>query len=101
MHQKMLLQGRVTHKAFAANVAGKGVGVSAVDTQVLIQLVFFPEGLATMGAFKRTETFPDEKVLQRCILKWKIKRDSQGETHNMFYDNLSEETHGKKSIDAI
>lgn len=42
---------------------------------MLIQLVFVPEGLATVGAFKRTETFPDEKVLQRCILRWERERE--------------------------
>lgn len=71
MHQQMFLQGGVTHEALAADVAGKGVGVPAMDPQVLIQLVFVPEGLATVGTFKRTETLPDEKVLQRCILACK------------------------------
>lgn len=71
MHQQMVLQGRVTHEALVANVAGKGVGVPTVDPQVLIQLVFVSEGLATVGAFKRTKTLPDEKVLQRCILACK------------------------------
>lgn len=70
----MVLQGRVTHEALAANVAGKGVGVPAVDSQMLIQFVFVPEGLATVSAFKRTETLPDEKVLQCCILKQKTER---------------------------
>lgn len=68
MHQQMVLQGRVAHEAFAADVAGEGVRIPAVDPQVLIQLVFVPEGLATVGAFKRTETLPDEKVLQRRVL---------------------------------
>lgn len=76
MDQQVVLQGRVAHEALAANVAGEGVGVPAVDPQVLIQLVFVPEGLATVGAFKRTETLPDEKVLQRCILRWKGERES-------------------------
>lgn len=67
----MVLQGQVTHKALAANVAGKGVGVPSVDPQMLIQFVFVPEGLATVGAFKRTETLPDEKMLQCCILRWR------------------------------
>lgn len=67
----MVLQGRVTHEALVANVAGKGVGVPTVDPQVLIQLVFVSEGLATVGTFKRTETLPDEKVLQCCILAYK------------------------------
>lgn len=70
VHQQMVLQGRVTHEAFAADVAGEGVRIPAVDPQVLIQLLFVPEGLATVGAFKRTETLPDEKVLQRCVLTW-------------------------------
>lgn len=65
----MVLQGRVTHEALAANVAGEGVGVPAMDPQMLIQFVFVPEGLSTVGAFKRTETLPDEKVLQRRVLK--------------------------------
>lgn len=68
VHQQMVLQGRVAHEAFAADVAGEGVRIPAVDPQVLIQLVFVPEGLATVGAFKRTETLPDEKVLQRRVL---------------------------------
>lgn len=50
-------------------MAGEGVGFPAVDPQVLVQLVFVPEGLAAVGAFKRTETFSDEKVLQRRVLK--------------------------------
>lgn len=101
MHQQMVLQGRVTHEALAANVAGKGVGVPAVDPQVLIQLVFFPEGLATVGAFKRTETLPDEKVLQRCILA--CKRDTEEpltENANRVFDvGLME--HGKWLRDAM
>lgn len=71
----MVLKGRVTHKALAANVARKGIGVPAMHPQVLIQLVFIPKGLATMGAFKRTETLPDEKVLQCCILRLKKERE--------------------------
>lgn len=71
----MVLQGRVTHEALAANVAGKRVRVAAVDPQVLIQLVFIPEGLAAVGAFKRTETLSDEKVLQRCVLTWETETD--------------------------
>jgi len=69
VHQQMVLQGRVTREALAANVAGKSVGVPAVDPQVLLQLVFVPEGLSTVGAFKRTETLPNEKVLQCRILE--------------------------------
>lgn len=69
VHQQMVLQGRVTHEGLAADVAGKGVGVPAVDPQVLVQLFFVPEGLSAVGAFKRTKTFPYEKVLQCCILQ--------------------------------
>lgn len=68
VHQQVVLQGGVAGEAFAAYVAGEGVGVSAVDPQVLVQLLLVPEGLAAVRAFERTETFPDEKVLQRCIL---------------------------------
>lgn len=68
VHQQMVLQGRVTDEALAADVAGKGVGVSAVHPQVLVQFVLVAEGLATVHAFKRTEALPDEKVLERCIL---------------------------------
>ena len=68
MNQQVVLQGRVTHEALAADVAGEGVGVPAVHPQVLVQLVFVPEGLATVRAFERTEALPDEKVLQCCIL---------------------------------
>lgn len=75
VHQQMVLQGRVIHETLAANVAGEGIGFPAVDTQVLIQLVFVPEGLATVGAFKRTETLSDEKVLQRRILRWRKERE--------------------------
>lgn len=64
----MVLQRGVAHEALVANVAGEGVGVPTVDPQVLIQLVFVSEGLATVGTFKRTESLPDEKVLQCCIL---------------------------------
>lgn len=46
VHQQVVLQSRVAHKAFATQVAGEGVGVTAVDPQVQIQLVFVPEGLA-------------------------------------------------------
>lgn len=60
MHQQMILQGRVTDEALAANVAGKGVGVSAVHPQVLVQFVLVSEGLATVHTFKRTEALPDE-----------------------------------------
>ncbi|KAG7217630.1 hypothetical protein INR49_021318 [Caranx melampygus] len=76
VNQQMVLQGRVAHETLAANVAGKGVGVPAVDPQVLIQLVFVPEGLSTVGAFKRAETLPDEKVLQCCVLRQ--KRETEG-----------------------
>lgn len=72
----MVLQGRVAHETLAADVAGKGVGVPAVDPQVLIQLVFVPEGLSTVGAFERAETLPDEKVLQCCVLRQ--KRETEG-----------------------
>lgn len=49
-------------------MAGKGVGVSAVNPQVVLQLVLVAEGLATVHAFKWTEALPDEKVLEGCIL---------------------------------
>lgn len=68
MYQQMVLEGRVTDEALVADVAGKGVGVPAVHSQVLIQLVLIAEGLATVRTFKRTEAFPDEKVLEGCIL---------------------------------
>lgn len=89
----MVLQGRVAHEAFAANVAGKGVGVPAVDPQMLIQPVFVPEGLATVGAFKRTETLPDEKMLQCCILRWKREQVKERETktrkpHECFWTQI-------------
>lgn len=96
MHQQMVLQARVTHEALAANVAGKGVGVPAVDPQVLIQLVFVPECLATVGAFKRTETLPDEQMLQRCILGRKIQREEILEEN----PNSDIQT-GKMLIDAV
>lgn len=64
----MVLQGRVAQEALAAEVAGEGVGLAAMDPQVLIQLLFVPEGLATVVALERTEALPDEEVLQRCIL---------------------------------
>lgn len=74
VHQEMIIQGRISREALAANVAGKGVGFPTMDSQVLFQLVFVPEGLPTVGAFKRTETLPDKKVLQRCILQ---KRETE------------------------
>lgn len=101
MHQQMVLQGGVTHEALAADVAGKGVGVPAMDPQVLIQLVFVPEGLATVGAFKRTETLPDEKVLQRCILTCKREtEEALTENANRAID-LALTEHGKRLIDAM
>lgn len=68
VYQQMVLEGRVTDEALVADVAGKGVGVPAVHSQVLIQLVLIAECLATVRTFKRTEAFPDEKVLEGCIL---------------------------------
>lgn len=68
VHQQMVLQGRVTDEALAADVAGEGVGVSAVHPQVLVQLVLVAEGLATVHALERTEALPDEKVLEGCVL---------------------------------
>lgn len=56
-------------------MAGEGVGIPAMDPQVLVQLVFVSESLTTVGAFKRTEALSDEKVLQRCILP--CKRDTE------------------------
>lgn len=98
----MVLQGRVTHEALVANVAGKGVGVPTVDPQVLIQLVFVPEGLAAVGAFKRTETFPDEKVLQCCILGCKRETEEPlTETQSSFFLNVDLMEHGERLIDAV
>lgn len=97
----MVLQGRVTHEALAANVAGKGEGVPAVDPQVLIQLVFVPEGLATVGAFKRTETLSDEKVLQRCILRWKRERGTTRKKTPTVFSDMDLLRRGKRLIDAM
>lgn len=69
VHQQVVLQGRVAHEALGANVAGEGVGIPAVHPQVLLQLVFVPEGLAAVGALERPEGFPYEKVLQRRVLQ--------------------------------
>lgn len=86
----MIIQGWISHEALAANVAGKGVGFPTMDSQVLFQLVFVPEGLPTVGAFKRTETLPDKKVLQRCILRCKRKRQSSTSRYlsNVFWNQL-------------
>lgn len=73
VYQEMIIQGRISREALAANVAGKGVGFPTMDS-LLLQLVFVPEGLPTVCAFKRTETLPDKKVLQRCILQ---KRETE------------------------
>lgn len=69
VHQQVVLQGRVAHEALGADVAGEGVGIPAVHPQVLLQLVFVPEGLATVGALERPEGLPYVKVLQRCVLQ--------------------------------
>lgn len=69
VHQQVVLQGRVAHEALGANVAGEGVGVPAVHPQVLLQLVFVPEGFAAVGALERPEGLPYEKVLQRRVLQ--------------------------------
>lgn len=68
VHQQMVLQSRVTHEALRTNVAGEGIGISAMDPQVLLQFVFFTESFATVSAFERTKTLSDEEVSQRCIL---------------------------------
>lgn len=73
----MILQGRVTREALAANVTGKAVGVPSMDPQMLIQFVFVPESFATVGALKGTETLPDEKMLQCRVLRWEKKREEQ------------------------
>lgn len=101
MHQQMVLQGRVTHEALAANVAGKGVRVPAVDPQVLIQLVFIPEGLATVGAFERTETLPDEKVLKRCVLTWERETEEPlaENSNSVFLMDL--QRHERRLTDAM
>lgn len=69
VHQQVVLQGRVAREAFGADVAGEGVGIPAVHAQVLLQLVFVPEGLAAVGALKRPEGLAYEKVLQRRVLQ--------------------------------
>lgn len=77
VRQKVVLQRRIAHEALAAEVAGEGVGVATVDPQVQVQLVFVPEGLAAQRAFERTETLPDEKVLQSCVLGLQRKERDQ------------------------
>lgn len=69
VHQQVVFQGQVAHEALGANVAGEGVGIPTVHPQVLLQLVFVPEGLAAVGALERAEGLPYEKVLQRRILQ--------------------------------
>lgn len=69
VHQQVVFQGRVAHEALGADVAGEGVGIPAVHPQVLLQLVFVPEGLAAVGALERSEGLPYEKVLQRSVLQ--------------------------------
>lgn len=73
LHQ-VVLQGGVAQEALAADVAGEGVGVAAVDPQVQLQLVLVPEGLPAQGAFERTEALPDEEVLQRRVLTRRQKQ---------------------------
>ena len=82
----VVVQRRVADEALVAIVAGEGEGVPAVDPQVLVQLVFVPEGLATVCAFKGTETLPDEKVLQRCILGGKREKNYYQTTATLFTD---------------
>lgn len=69
VHQQVVLQGRVAHEVLSADMAGEGVGITAVHAQVLLQLICVPEGLAAVGALERPEGLPYEKVLQCRVLQ--------------------------------
>lgn len=68
-----------------------------MDPQMLIQFVFVPEGFATVGAFKRTETLPDEKMLQGCILRW--RREEQAVKHPISVFQLTVDLQGQEEAD--
>lgn len=69
VHQQVVFQGRVAYEALAADVAGKSVGVTTMNSQMLFQFVFVPEGFSTVSAFERTKALPDKKVLECGILR--------------------------------
>jgi len=57
-------------KALVANVTSqRAVPFPAMEAQMLIQFVLFPERLPTLQAFEWAEGFPYEQVLKSCILK--------------------------------
>lgn len=69
------LEGTTVDKTLVADVTGqRAVPFPPMEPQVLVQLVLLPEGLPTLQAFERAEGFPDEQVLQSCILKEVSKR---------------------------
>lgn len=69
------LEGTAVDETLVADVTGqRAVPFPPMEPQVLVQLVLLPEGLPTLQAFKRAEGFPDEQVLQSCILKEVSKR---------------------------
>lgn len=69
------LEGTAVDEALVADVTGqRAVPFPPMEPQVLVQLVLLPEGLPTLQAFERAEGFPDEQVLQSCILKETSKR---------------------------
>lgn len=69
------LKGTTVDEALVADVTGqRAVPFPPMEPQVLVQLVLLPEGLPTLQAFERAEGFPDEQVLQSCILKEASKK---------------------------
>lgn len=69
------LKGTAVDEALVADVTSqRAVPFPPMEPQVLVQLVLLPERLPTLQAFEWAEGFPDEQVLQSCILKEASKR---------------------------
>lgn len=64
------LEGTTVNEALVADVTGqRAVPFPPMEPQVLVQFVLLPESLPTLQAFEGPEGFPDEQVLQSCVLK--------------------------------
>lgn len=62
------LESSTVDEALVADVTSqRAVPFPPMEAEVLIQFVFFPEGLPTLEAFEGAKGLPDEEVLKSCI----------------------------------
>lgn len=79
MELHVALQGGAADEALVTEVTGqRTVPLPPVEAQVLVQLVLFTEGLATLQTFKRPEGLANEQMLESCVLKDTHRHDRLG-----------------------